>query len=49
MTVLSINTIMTSTLCNLISTEFEGVKKKYDELPLGDKVQIEVWSNLKKK
>lgn len=49
MTVLSINTILTSTLCNLIANEFEGVKKKYEELHLGDKVQIEIWSNLKKK
>lgn len=48
-TVLSINTILTSTLCNLISNEFEGVKKMYEELHLGDKVQIEIWSNLKKK
>ncbi|MDC9721513.1 MAG: hypothetical protein PSN34_01905 [Urechidicola sp.] len=49
MTVLTINTILTSTLCNLISNEFEGVKKKYEELHLGDKVQIEIWSNLNKK
>lgn len=49
MTVLSLNTILTSTLCKLISDEFEGVKKKYEELHLGDKVQIEVWSNLKNK
>jgi hypothetical protein len=49
MTVLSLNTILTSTLCKLIADEFEGVKKKYEELHLGDKVQIEVWSNLKNK
>jgi len=49
MTVLSINAILTSTLCKLISEEFEGVKKKYEELHLGDQVQIEVWSNLNKK
>lgn len=49
MTVISINTILTSTLCKLISGEFEGVKKKYDDLHLGDKVQIEVWTNLKNK
>lgn len=47
-TVLLINTILTSTLCKLISNEFDGVKKKYEELHLGDKVQIEIWSNLKK-
>lgn len=47
MTVLSINTILTSTLCKLISENFKEVKKKYEELHLGDKVQIEVWSNLK--
>lgn len=48
MTVLSINSILTSTLCKLISDEFDGVKKKYEELHLGDKVQIEIWSKLKK-
>jgi hypothetical protein len=47
MTVININTILTSFLCKLISDEFVGVKKKYEELPLGDKVQIEIWSNLK--
>lgn len=47
MTVININTILTSFLCKLISEEFVGVKKKYEELPLGDKVQIEIWSNLK--
>lgn len=49
MTVININTILTSTLCKLISDEFDGVKKKYEELHLGDKVQIEIWSNLKNK
>lgn len=49
MTVLSLNTILTSTLCKLISDEFEGVKKKYKDLHLRDKVQIETWSNLKEK
>ncbi len=48
MTVLSINTILTSNLCKLISDEFDEVKKKYEELHLGDKVQIEIWSKLKK-
>jgi hypothetical protein len=49
MTVININTILTSFLCKLISDEFVGVKKKYEELPLGDKIQIEIWSNLKNK
>ncbi|MBZ9728736.1 hypothetical protein LB467_03475 [Salegentibacter sp. JZCK2] len=49
MTVLSLNTILTSTLCKLIADEFEGVKKKYEDLHLRDKVQIETWSNLKYK
>lgn len=48
MTVISINTILTSNLCKLISGEFDEVKKRYEELHLGDKVQIEIWSNLKK-
>lgn len=49
MTVISINTILTSQLCLLISNEFEGVKKKYEELNLEDKVQIEIWSKIKNK
>ncbi|MHA6281177.1 hypothetical protein ACXYMT_13430 [Salinimicrobium sp. CAU 1759] len=49
MTVLSLNTILTSTLCKLITDEFAGVKKKYEDLDLGDKVQIETWSNLRQK
>lgn len=49
LTVISINTILTSHLCHLISNEFEGVKKKYEELNLGDQVQIEIWSKIKNK
>lgn len=49
MTVLSLNTILTSNPCELIADEFGGVNKKYEELNLGNKVQIETWSNLKQK
>jgi hypothetical protein len=46
--IVTLNSILSAKLCSLIADSFQGVKQKYEELSVREKVQIEVWKNISK-
>jgi hypothetical protein len=43
---LNINSIMTARLCTFLTNSFQGVKQKYTELDIKERVHIETWNKL---
>lgn len=43
---LNINSIMTARLCIFLTNSFQGVKQKYTELDIKERVHIETWNKL---